>query len=97
MTGRTRRPGTTDRCPGCGAPVIRQLVDVLNVTADAEPIPPGTDADHRGPDRLIWCLPPARWSTPRLRWIYRSTHPKDCPHPHHPDHQCPARQPGTLF
>lgn len=84
------------RCRTCGAPTIRQHVEVLTVTADATPIEPGTDTQARGPNRLTWCRPPSTWSTPRLRWIY-STHPQQCPHPHHADHQCPGPAAVTLF
>lgn len=102
MAARTRRPTpatTATRCGACGTPLIRQLGGVLDITADATPIPTGTDSQHRGPNRLLWCAPPARHSTgpPRLRWIY-PTHDPTCPHPHHPDHHCTPRTPdGTLF
>lgn len=101
MTARTRRPtpatGTT-RCGARRAPLIRQTGDVLDITADADPIPTGTDATIRGPNRLLWCAPPVRHGPLRLRWIY-PTHPPDCPHPHHADHHCTApRTPvNTLF
>jgi hypothetical protein len=80
--------GGKTRCPSCSAPLIRQQVGPLSVKADAVPIRPGTDAQIRGPNRLTWCLPPANRTTPRLRWISASTHPTDCPHPHHADHHC---------
>jgi hypothetical protein len=97
MTARTRRspaPPTTGaaHCGACGAPVLRQLVEVLAVVADATPIPPGTDHQIRGPNRLTWCAPPPRTGgPPRLRWIHRATHPPTCPHPHHADHHCGGR------
>lgn len=113
MTARTRRsaaPATTGptRCGACGAPILRQLVEVLAVTADATPIPAGTDTTIRGPNRLTWCAPPPRYGTgpPRLRWVHLAYHPPDCPHPHLADHQCtghrppaaPTEQPqGALF
>lgn len=95
---RASRPGTADsRCPACRAPLIRQA-DVLDITADVTPIEPGTDHQIRRPNRLTWCRPQTNpWSTPRLRWIYRSHNPH-CPHPHHADHQCPGpTAAATLF
>lgn len=103
MPARTRRPTPATaptRCGACRAPLIRQTGGVLDITADATPVPTGTDQQHAGPNRLLWCAPPDRHNTgpPRLRWVY-PTHPPDCPHPHHPDHHCTTpRQPSnTLF
>lgn len=94
-----RRPGGDDsRCRACRAPVLRQFVECLGVTADPTPITPGTDNRIRGPNRLVWCLPPPRTgTTPRLRWIHPSIHPPDCPHPHHPDHECQRTEQSALF
>jgi hypothetical protein len=89
MAARTRH-GATTRCGACGAPLIRQPGEVIAVAVDATPIPPGTDPQIRGPNRLTWCAPPTRSGTTRLMWIYTG-HPADCPHPHHVDHQCTAR------
>jgi len=85
-------PLTTHRCPSCRAPVLRQVVEVLAVTADATPRPPGHNP-FDDPNHLTWCNPPTKYGPPRLRWIYRSTHPPNCPHPHHKDHQCTGRHP----
>lgn len=93
MTARARRtaPATTEaRCGACRAPVIRQAGGVLDILADATPIPHGTDEQVREPNRLTWCRPPTApygTSPPELRWVYPS-HPPDCPHPHHADHRC---------
>lgn len=103
MATRTRRaaaPTSTARCGACGAPILRQLGGVLDITADAEPIPAGTDEQVREPNRLTWCRPPAaRYGTgpPPLQWVYPS-HPPGCPHPHHADHRCTTAPPAsTLF
>lgn len=96
MAARTRRapaPTGTGRCGTCRAPVIAQLGGVLDILVDAEPIPAGADATIRGPNRLTWCAPPVRHGPLRLRWVY-PTHPPDCPHPHHADHQCTPRTPA---
>lgn len=91
------RPGSagTSTCPACRAPIYRHQVGPITVTADTTPITPGTDHHIRSPHRLTWCLPPATWSTPRLRSAHPATHRPDCPHPHHADHQCPGPQPAT--
>lgn len=95
MTARTRRSATSPACGACGTPLIRQFVEVLQATADLQPIPAGTDHQHRTPHRLIWCAPPTRTGTgpPRLRWILPSTHPPNCEFPHHADHQCSPHRP----
>lgn len=100
MPARTRRPApdtTEARCGACRAPLIRQTGGVLDILADAQPVPPGTDAQHRGPNRLLWCAPPQRHGPARLQWIY-PTHDPGCPHPHHPDHHCTTpRTPADPF
>jgi hypothetical protein len=105
MTRRTRH-GADSRCGACGMSILRQFVDVLTVTVNATPIEPGTDAQHRDPHHLTWCVPPQATGPPRLRWIY-GWHPPNCPHPHHAEHRCtqphppaapqqPAAQPGLF-
>lgn len=92
MAARTRR-GADSRCGACGAHLIRQPGEVIPVAVDAEPIPPGSDPQIRGPNRLTWCAPPGPGNQPgRLLWIYPGHRP-DCPHPHHADHQCATRRP----
>ncbi|MEU5608410.1 hypothetical protein AB0H03_06580 [Streptomyces sparsogenes] len=90
MTRRSGRTGAADsRCPSCRAPILRQLVEVLTVTADLTPLTPAEQEQARGPNRLIWCLTQRPHSPPRLRWI-TAWHPTACPHPHVADHQCPG-------
>lgn len=86
MASRTRH-GADSRCGACGTPVIRQHVEVLTVTVDAQPIPTGTDDAHRDEHHLTWCAAPQATGPPRLRWIY-GWHPPNCPHPHHAEHHC---------
>ncbi|TJZ55588.1 hypothetical protein FCH28_09615 [Streptomyces piniterrae] len=105
MTGRAATDGTT-RCPGCRAPIIRQLVGqraALNVTADLQPLTPTEQAAARTPNRLIWCLYRLGPHAPaRLRWIDQH-HPARCPHEHVAEHACtgprpaPAQPAETLF
>ncbi|MFJ1995276.1 hypothetical protein [Streptomyces asiaticus] len=97
MTRRTGRTGADTRCPSCRAPILRQLVEVLAVTADLTPLTPAEQDQARGPNRLIWCLTQRPHSPPRLRWI-TAWHPHNCPNPHVADHQCtgPTRQ-APLF
>ncbi|MFD8866054.1 hypothetical protein ACFV1F_17045 [Streptomyces sp. NPDC059590] len=90
MTRRSGRTGAADsRCPSCRAPVIRQLVEVLTVTADPTPLTPDEQHAARGPNCLIWCLIQRPHSPPRLRWI-TAWHPPNCPNPHVAEHQCPG-------
>jgi hypothetical protein len=102
MAARARRtaPATAEtRCGACRAPLIRQTGGVLDITADATPIPHGTDVQVREPNRLTWCRPTPRHGTgpPPLQWVYPS-HPPDCPHPHHADHRCTTpRTPEAPF
>lgn len=98
-----RRPAArgdgTRRCPGCGAPTIRQLVGqraALHITADLAPLSLEEQQQLREPDRLIWCLHQTTHGPPELRWI-TSWHPADCPHPHVTEHRCEPTQPATLF
>ncbi|GAA3717979.1 hypothetical protein [Streptomyces tremellae] len=98
---RPRATGAADsRCPSCGARLLRQWVGdraALLATVDpAAPLTPDEQAAARGPNRLIWCLHTSPYAPPRLTWI-TSWHPPDCPHPHVADHDCPPRQPTTLF
>lgn len=80
------------RCPGCRAPVLRQLVGqraALNITADLRALTPAEQAQVWEPNRLIWCLRRTGPNGPaRLAWITR-WHPADCPHDHVTEHRCP--------
>lgn len=99
MAGRASRSRTESRCRSCRAPILAQLVGdraALNVTAALNPLTPEQQATTRAPNRLIWCLLTTALAAPRLRWTGR-WHPTDCPHPHVTEHQCPPRQPDTLF
>lgn len=99
MAGRAAHPAPA-RCPGCRAPIIRQLVGrtaALNVTADPQPIPLHQAQQLREPNRLIWHLHTGPHTTPRLTWISPSIHPPDCPTPHVIEHRCPPADPTTLF
>lgn len=95
MTYRPAAAGSGARrtaCPRCRRPVLRQLVGrraALDVTADADLMPPAAAASLTGPNRLAWC---ARRSGAEvdLRWVL-SSHPATCPHPHVIDHACTAR------
>lgn len=96
MAGRAAPKGDgSGRCPGCRAPVLRQLVGqraALNITADLAPLTPEQQAAVREPNRLIWCLRRSGPNAPaRLAWITGS-HPADCAHDHVTEHRCP---PGT--
>lgn len=103
----TRRPGPAagarrERCPRCGARVLRQLVGpraALDVTADDQPLTPAHAAAQTTDHRLTWCLTEGRWTGPNLRWVFPAFHPADCPRPHLLDHQCTTTRtaPDTLF
>lgn len=87
MARRTRRTAaTTTDCGACGLPLLRQLVECLDITVNAAPIPPGEDAQHRDNHHLTWCAIPET-AGPRLRWIY-TWHPPNCPYSHHAEHRC---------
>jgi hypothetical protein len=98
MARRAAAPGGTHTsCPGCRAPIHRQTVEALRVTADLTGITPAEETAVRtDPNRLTWCLHPTAAGPARLRWIY-PWHPPDCPHPHVPCHRCPPTEPDALF
>lgn len=81
------------RCPRCGRPVLRQLVGrraALDVTADAEPIPPADAHRLRTENRLDWCLRDVGGG-PDMRWAdCHRARGRPCPYPHVIDHQCTA-------
>jgi hypothetical protein len=90
MARRMRRTtATATDCGACGLPLLTQHVECLDITVDATPIEPGTDAEHRDPHHLTWCALPTGTGPPRLRWIY-GWHPTPCPYPHHAEHRCTA-------
>jgi hypothetical protein len=90
------------RCERCHAPVIRQLVGnraALNVTADAEPIPPAEVLRLVEPNRLAWCLAVLHGGGVELRWRCQTA----CSHQTVIEHRCLAGTPlvrrpeGTLW
>lgn len=100
-----RRRGTDDsRCPGCGTHLLDQWVGdraalrarvVLPPPEEPHPLTTARAQTKGDPNRLVWCLPRAPHTPPRLRWT-GTHHPPDCPHQHLTDHLCnPA--PSTLF
>lgn len=100
MAGRTRG-GSPQRCPSCGAHVIKQLVGhraALNVTADLAPLTPAQQQAAREPNRLIWCLRTTSLGQRRLLWL-DPWHPPDCNRGgiHVTEHRCPPAEPTTLF
>ncbi len=99
MTGRANNT-SSDRCPGCRAPIIRTLWLGLRITADTRPLNPTQQQavwDDPAGDRLVWCLRQAAYTPARLTEINRNSHPADCPRPHIACHQCPPADPTTLF
>ncbi|MGA6223507.1 hypothetical protein ACPESV_24615 [Streptomyces umbrinus] len=100
MAAWTRGSRTTQRCPACRAPVIKQLVGeraALNVIADLTPLTPAQQAELREPNRLIWCLRTNSLGQQRLLWL-DPWHPPDCRRGDHvAEHRCPPAEPTTLF
>jgi hypothetical protein len=83
-----------ERCPRCGAPVLRALVGevmALDVRADPTPIRLDQEAVLRAQGRLTWCLTlPSALLPQRIVWREpEHARPGRCPHTVLADHECP--------
>lgn len=81
-----------ERCPRCGAPILRALVGnlmALDVRADPTPIRLGQVAALRAQGRLTWCLTQSPVLPSRLLWR-DPEHARSgkCSHAVLADHQC---------